>query len=75
MAEDENLPLDRPENMDIITFWEMYEVTASDIVTMWIYKEVSIEEVVLLILQKKICVTEIQDETLLEKTVRFDIMS
>ncbi|CAG0915949.1 unnamed protein product [Notodromas monacha] len=64
---EENLPIERPENTDIITFWDMYEVTASDIVTMWVYNEVSLEEVVTLIIKKKICVTEISDAVILEK--------
>ena len=66
---EENLPIERPENTDIITFWEMYEVTAADIVTMWVYNEVSLEEVVTLIVQKKICVTEIKDTAIPEKMV------
>ncbi|CAG0881997.1 unnamed protein product [Darwinula stevensoni] len=63
----EEEPYQKPEGMDVLEFWDTYEVNAHDIVAMYIYKELTIEEVMKLIVQKKIVVREIKDVPTLHK--------
>ncbi|CAG0885727.1 unnamed protein product, partial [Cyprideis torosa] len=65
----EPTPYARPEGMDIVTFWEAYEVNTEDIVRMWTVKKVTVEEMVTLLVYKKILIQRIHDISLLEHMV------